>query len=217
MTDGLFIDRTTTPDKAERDRHFEGPAWSTSPTGLATGRDADNDRWNYLARGETPSQRLDRNFSELLQEVRVAQVGVQLLLTFLFAAAFTPRFAVFSSAQRGMYIAALVLGAGSTALLMAPASFHRMVFRLRLKRELVLVSNRLVFFGLVLLVLALAAAILLVTDVTMGTTSAVWVTAGVVCWFGLWWYVLPLRCRLRQPLRELPGPRDPASGSSGRP
>lgn len=186
MTDGLFIDRTTPP----------------APP------DIDNDRWNYLARGETSSQRLDRNFAELLQEVRVAQVGVQLLLTFLFAAAFTPRFGTFSAVQQGMYIVALVLGASSTALLMAPASFHRMVFRRRLKRELVLTSNRMVFFGLMLLILAMAAAILLVIDVTMGLTAAVWVTSGVVGWFGLWWYVLPLRCRLRQqPLREVPGPR----------
>lgn len=199
MNDGLFIDRATTPRPVRRDRHS----------------DADGDRWNYLARGETSSQRLDRNFAELLQEVRVAQVGVQLLLTFLFAAAFTPRFVEFSSVQQGMYIVALVLGAGSTALLMAPASFHRMVFRRRLKRELVLVSNRLVFFGLLLLILALAAAMLLVTDVTMGMTSAVWVTAGVLGWFGLWWYVLPLRCRLRQSPQELPGPRDPVGGAPG--
>ncbi|HEX4225595.1 MAG TPA: DUF6328 family protein [Pseudonocardiaceae bacterium] len=184
MTDGLFIDRTTRPETAQRERH--------------SGPDAEGDRWNYLARGETASQRLDRNFAELLQEVRVAQVGVQLLLTFLFAAGFTPRFGAFSSVQQGMYIVALVLGAGATALLMAPASFHRMVFRRRLKRELVLVSNRLVFFGLMLLILALAAAMLLVTDVTMGLTSAVWVTGCVLGWFGLWWYALPLRCRLRQ-------------------
>jgi Kef-type K+ transport system membrane component KefB len=188
MTDGLFTERPALPDAAPHD--------------------ADGDRWNYLARGETATQRLDRNFSELLQEVRVAQVGVQLLLTFLFAAGFTPRFTDFSDWQQGMYIVALALSAASTALLMAPVSFHRMVFRRRLKRELVLVSNRLVFFGLMLLILALASAILLVTDVTMGMTSAVWVTAGVVGWFGLWWYVLPLRCRLRASIPEFPAPRD---------
>jgi hypothetical protein len=195
MTKGLFTDRTAMPDTAQQD--------------------ADGDRWNYLARGETASQRLDRNLSELLQEVRVAQVGVQLLLTFLFAAAFTPRFVDFSAVQQGMYTVALVLSAASTGLLMAPVSFHRMVFRRRLKRELVLMSNRMVFFGLMLLILALAAAVLLVTDVTMGLTSAVWVTAGVVSWFGLWWYVLPLRCRLRAPIRELPVPRDPVGEASG--
>ena len=183
MTDGLFTDRPAMPD-------------------------TDSDRWNYLARGETSTQRLDRNFAELLQEVRVAQVGVQLLLTFLFAAAFTPRFAGFSAVQEGIYVVALTLSAGSTALLMAPVSFHRMVFRRRLKRELVLISTRMVFFGLMLLILALAAAILLITDVTMGMTSAAWVTGGVVGWFGLWWYVLPLRCRLRAAIREFPAPRD---------
>jgi hypothetical protein len=194
MTDRLFTDRTAIPDTAQLD--------------------VEGDRWNYLARGETSSQRLDRNLAELLQEVRVAQVGVQLLLTFLFAAAFTPRFVDFTAVQQGMYIVALGLSAASTALLMAPASFHRLVFRRRLKRELVLVSNRMVFFGLILLILALAAAILLVTDVTMGLTSAVWVTTCVVGWFGLWWYVLPLRCWLRAPLSELPAPRDPVGEDS---
>lgn len=76
-------------------------------------------------------------------------------------------------------------------------------------------SNRMVFFGLLLLILALAAAVLLVTDVTMGLTLAVWVTACVVSWFGLWWYVLPLRCRLRAAIRELPAPRDPVREASG--
>ena len=188
MTDGLYIDETPIP-----------------------AQDDDGDRWNYLARGETANQRLDRNFAELLQEVRVAQVGVQLLLTFLFAAAFTPRFSGFTAVQQGMYLVALVLGAASAGLLMAPASFHRMVFRRRLKRELVLVSNRLVSVGFLLLILALAAAILLVSDVTMGMTAAIWVTSGVVCWFGLWWYLLPLRYRPRTPSRELPAPRDPSA------
>jgi hypothetical protein len=185
MTDGLYLDETPLP-----------------PT------DIDGDRWNYLARGETANQRLDRNFAELLQEVRVAQVGVQLLLTFLFAAAFTPRFAGFTAVQQGMYLVALVLGAASTGLLMAPASFHRMVFRRRLKRELVLVSSRLVSFGFLLLILALAAAILLVSDVTMGLTPAIWATSALVTWFGSWWYVLPLRYRLRRTARELPAPRE---------
>ena len=191
MTDGLFLDDTTLP-----------------------AHDADGDRWNYLARGETANQRLDRNFAELLQEVRVAQVGVQLLLTFLFAAAFTPRFVDFDGVQQGMYLVALGLGAASTALLMAPASFHRLVFRRRLKRELVLVSNRLVSLGLLLLSLALASAILLVADVTMGMTTAIWVTSCVAVWFGLWWYLLPMRYRLRQPGPVLPGPRDPEGGPS---
>lgn len=197
MTDGLFTDHPAMPDTARPD--------------------ADSDRWNYLARGETSTQRLDRNFAELLQEVRVAQVGVQLLLTFLFAAAFTPRFVDFSPGQQVMYFVALALSAASTALLMAPVSFHRVVFRRRLKRELVLVSNRMVFYGLMLLILALAAAILLVTDVTMGLLPGVWVTACVVGWFGLWWYVLPLRCRLRAAIREVPVPRDPVGGQADRP
>src|SRR5215469_10359817 len=80
---------------------------------------SEDDRWNYRVRGETPSQRLDRNFVELLQEVRVAQVGVQALLAFLLAVVFTPRFGQLTLFQTDAYVLSLVLGAGSTALLIA--------------------------------------------------------------------------------------------------
>ncbi|HEX4705779.1 MAG TPA: DUF6328 family protein [Pseudonocardiaceae bacterium] len=156
----------------------------------------DDDRWNYHARGETPNQRLDRNLAELLQEVRVAQVGVQVLLAFLLALAFTPRFALFTGLQRDAYVASLVLGAASTALLIAPAAFHRVVFRCRLKRELVRASSRLALVGLLLMMLSLAMAMLLILDVTLGAAAALWITGGILGWFSMWWYVLPMRYRL---------------------
>src|SRR5437899_3345880 len=119
-----------------------GPARAAASHPTITAREAmvaamsEDDRWNYRARGETPSQRLDRNLVELLQEVRVAQVGVQVLLAFLLALAFTPRFTQFTDPQRYAYVVSLVLGAAATALLIAPAPFHRVVFRRRLKREI---------------------------------------------------------------------------------
>lgn len=157
-----------------------------------------HDRWNFIARGETPTQRLDRNFAELLQEIRVAQTGVQLLLAFLLSLAFTPRFATLTEMQRDAFVASLVLGATSTALLIAPAPFHRLVFRKRLKRQLVQVSSVFALTGLVLLMLALAAALLLIMDVVLGTSLAMWITGGIVCWFSLLWYALPLWFRLRR-------------------
>jgi hypothetical protein len=84
------------------------------------------DQWSYLVRGETPTQRLDRNYGEILQELRVAQTGVQLLLAFLLTVAFTPRFATFTDFHRNVYVASLVLGAAANALLIAPAAFHRL-------------------------------------------------------------------------------------------
>ncbi|AHI00496.1 DUF6328 family protein [Kutzneria viridogrisea] len=156
------------------------------------------DRWNFIARGETPTQRVDRNFAELLQEVRVAQTGVQLLLAFLLSLAFTPRFATLTDLQRDAFVASLVLGATATALLIAPAPFHRLVFQRRLKRQLVQVSSAFALCGLVLLMLSLAAALLLILDVVLGTHLAVWITGGIVGWFSLLWYVVPLWFRLRR-------------------
>ncbi|WP_285747962.1 DUF6328 family protein [Lentzea sp. NBRC 105346] len=141
-------------------------------------------------------EQLDRSYSEILQEVRVAQTGVQLLLAFLLTLAFTPRFLLLTDFQRNVYVAALVLGATSTGLLIAPASFHRLVFRKRLKRELVRVSSRFTTGGLFLLMLALAAALMLILDVVLGTMLAVWITTGLLGWFSIWWYVVPLSFRV---------------------
>ncbi|MBB5960330.1 heme O synthase-like polyprenyltransferase [Saccharothrix tamanrassetensis] len=156
-----------------------------------------DDQWNARARNETPAQRNDRNYAEILQEMRVAQTGVQLLLAFLLTLAFTPRFGTLSAFQLQVYVLSLVLGATATALLIAPAPFHRLVFRRRLKDELVRTSSRLLLAGLVLLKLALATALLLILDVVLGLWPAVWITTGLVLWFGFWWFVLPLRYRAR--------------------
>nr|WP_042180882.1 DUF6328 family protein [Kibdelosporangium sp. MJ126-NF4]CEL14652.1 Integral membrane protein [Kibdelosporangium sp. MJ126-NF4]CTQ96719.1 Integral membrane protein [Kibdelosporangium sp. MJ126-NF4] len=159
--------------------------------------DADHDRWNHAVRGETRIQRLDRNYGEILQELRVAQTGVQLLLAFLLTVAFTPRFASFTVFQRDVYVASLVLGAAANALLIAPAAFHRMVFRQRLKEQLVRYANRFALCGLALLMLALTSALLLILTVVLGMHAGSWLTGGALAWFVFFWYLLPLWSRLR--------------------
>ncbi|GLY43435.1 membrane protein [Amycolatopsis sp. NBRC 101858] len=156
-----------------------------------------HDQWNLVARRETPTQRLDRNYAEILQEVRVAQTGVQLLLAFLLTVAFTPRFATLTEFERRVYVGALLLGAAATALLIAPAAFHRLVFQRRLKRQLVLASSRFAMCGLTLLMLSIGSALLLILSVTVGASAAGWLTAGALGWFTLWWYVVPLWSRAR--------------------
>lgn len=156
-----------------------------------------HDRWNYAARGETPTQRLDRNYVEILQEVRVAQTGVQLLLAFLLTLAFTPRFNGLNEFQRNVYVASLLLGAASTALLIAPAPFHRLLFQRRLKRQLVRASSRFALYGITLLMMALTSSLLLILDVVIGTERAAWLTGGMLGWFILWWYLAPLWSRVR--------------------
>jgi Family of unknown function (DUF6328) len=158
----------------------------------------DHDDWNAEARGETPMQRADRAYGEILQEVRVAQTGVQILFAFLLALAFQARFGTISSFQRGTYVVTLMLCAGATALLIAPAAFHRVFYRRRLKQHLVRMANWLALSGLVLLLLSMVSAVLLIMDVVLGLAPAIALAAVVLAWFTIWWFVLPLQARARQ-------------------
>jgi len=157
----------------------------------------DHDEWNSDERGETPLQRADRAYGEILQEVRVAQTGVQILFAFLLTLAFTSRFASVTPFQRGIYVVTLMLCAAAAALLIAPAAFHRVVFRQRLKHHLVEVANRLALSGLALLLLALVSALLLILDVVTGLGPALLLAGGALGWFVTWWFVLPVWSRVR--------------------
>src|SRR6266508_4388199 len=105
-------------------------------------REPDAD-WNRRERQESELQRLDRNFNELLQELRVAQTGVQILFAFLLTLAFTQRFGEVTGFQRGLYYGTLVAAALATSLLIAPVSLHRLLFRRHQKGRVVIAANRL--------------------------------------------------------------------------
>src|SRR5689334_10782878 len=94
-------------------------------------------------RDETPLERSDRNFSELLQELRVAQTGVQVLFAFLLTLPFTNRFGQIAGVDRYTYVGTVVAAGAATALLIAPVSYHRMVFQQGRKAQLVRVAHRL--------------------------------------------------------------------------
>src|SRR5205823_1669804 len=162
----------------------------------------DHDEWNAGARGETPLQRADRAYGEILQEVRVAQTGVQILFAFLLTLAFTSRFASVTHFQRSVYVVTLMLCAAAAALLIAPAAFHRMVYRRRLKHHLVRIANRLAITGLALLLLSMVSAVLLIMDVVLGRAPALVLAAAVLTWFTMWWFVLPLQTLLREPAAD---------------
>src|SRR5215472_4316403 len=157
----------------------------------------DHDEWNAIERGETPLQRADRAYGEILQEVRVAQTGVQILFAFLLALAFQARFASITDFQRNVYAVTLLLCAAATALLIAPAAFHRVVYRRRLKLHLVHAATRLALSGLVLLMLSLVSAVLLIVDVVFGAGPAVIMASGTFGWFFMWWFVVPAWSRIR--------------------
>src|SRR3954464_12798792 len=119
-------------------------------------------------RGETVDQVLDRNVNELLQELRVAFTGVQVLFAFLLSLAFTQRFKDLDAFDLGVYTTALMTTALTTLLLIAPVSFHRLVFRRRQKAALVIVADRMLIIGLALLVASITSAVLLILDVALG-------------------------------------------------
>jgi hypothetical protein len=156
-----------------------------------------DDAWNIEHRDEAPLQRADRNFAELLQELRVAQTGVQILFGFLLTLSFTPRFADIDDVQRGVYLVTLVASALTAVLLVAPAAAHRLCFQRGRKRELVRVGHRMAIAGLAGLAVTVSAGMLLVVDVVAGRTAAVLVTGGLAAVFAALWIAVPLRVRQR--------------------
>ena len=154
----------------------------------------DNTEWNLELRGENELQSVDRNFLELLQELRVAQTGVQILFAFLLGLAFTPRFAGLTTWQYAVYLGTLVCSALAAALLIAPVVYHRMVFRRRLKYRLVETGHRYAVAGLVLLLLSLVGGVDLAASMLIGPWASLLaaVLAGV---FVTFWFLLPLRHR----------------------
>ncbi len=147
-------------------------------------------------RAETEEERLDRNLGELLQELRVALPGVQVLFAFLLAVPFQQHFSQITEFQKRVYFATLLLTALSAALLIAPSAYHRLTFRYQQKGRLVFVANRLAIAGLAVLALAMICAVMLITDVLFGTVTTIVVVFLGVLMFGTLWLALPLRRRL---------------------
>ena len=150
-------------------------------------------------RGETEDEKADRRYDELLQELRVAQTGVQFLFAFLLTLAFTQRFAQLDGFDTAVYTVALLSTALATMVLIAPVSIHRLVFRRGQKAALVVVADRLLLLGLALLIPAICSAVLLILDVVLGLWPAV-LGSAVTAAVGVGtWYVLPLVIRRSQP------------------
>jgi hypothetical protein len=143
-------------------------------------------------RDETEAERADRNFTELLQELRVAQTGVQILFAFLLTLPFTQRFGQVGPVQRDVYLGTLVCTALATVCLIAPVSHHRILFRTRRKPELVASGSRLAGIGLVFLWLSMVGAVFLIFDVVAGRPMAITISALLAAVFFAVWYLLPL-------------------------
>jgi len=134
---------------------------------------------------------------ELLQELRVAGLGVQVLFGFLLSLPFTNGFPKLGNGQRGLFIASLILAAVATVLLVGPVAYHRLVFRHHLKKPLIMVANKMAIAGLAAVALAVIVAVILVTSFVEGNTSAIVIGIFIACLFAVLWFVLPLVRRQR--------------------
>lgn len=143
-------------------------------------------------RGETPAQRTDRNWSELLQELRVLQTGIQLLTGFLLTLPFQQRFSTLTGFQRDLFLVVVLLSATSTGLLVAPVGFHRAMFRRGRKRELVDAADRFAELGLAALGATLVGVVLLVVDVVAGRTAGAVAAAVIAVLVVVCWWLLPI-------------------------
>jgi hypothetical protein len=141
--------------------------------------------------GEDPQERTARELVELLQELRIVIPGVQVLFAFLLTVPFSQGFTKLDSLQRGVFFATLLCTAAATALLIAPSSHHRLLFRQGVREQRVKIGNVLAILGLVFIVPAMVGVLFVITDLIFGMVAAIVTTALVALGFVLLWFVLP--------------------------
>jgi hypothetical protein len=141
---------------------------------------------------EDRMERVSRELIELLNELRVALPGVQVLFAFLLAVPFAQGFTRVTDFQRALYFTVIALTAVSLALLIAPSAWHRLRFRQHDKERILRASNKMSIAGLGFLALAMTGAVMLIADFIYSPTLTIvsGIAAAVV--YGLLWYVLPL-------------------------
>ena len=147
---------------------------------------------------ESEAERLNRNFDDLLQELRVSQNGTQVMFAFLLTVPFSNGFTQVTEFQKAFYFTALILAAISAAMLIAPAVMHRVLFRQNQKKELVLAASRVAFGGQTLLTFAVGAAVFLVGDYLYGHIIGTAMALFVFLWTSTWFFALPLYIRFKK-------------------
>jgi hypothetical protein len=143
-------------------------------------------------RDETVHQRLDRNYAELLQELRISETGVQVLFAFLLGIAFQQRFAEIDAFEKAVYVVTLLCCALSVGLLVGPVAYHRVVFRRGLKAQLVTAASGFVIAGTTFMLLAIIGGVLLILDFVVGRTFGLIVGGILMALFLALWVALPL-------------------------
>jgi hypothetical protein len=144
---------------------------------------------------ETDSQRTDRNLAELLQELRVASVGIQVLFGFLLSLPFTAGFVKLDHVERALYLVDLLMAALSIILLSGPVAYHRLVFHHHERSRLIRVANAMAIGGLTSVAASVSVAVALVCMLVEPGVSAYLLTALTACTFAGVWFALPLHRR----------------------
>jgi Family of unknown function (DUF6328) len=147
---------------------------------------------------ESKEERLDRELIELLNELRVALPGVQVLFAFLLVLPFQQRFERLSDLDRNVYFAAFMATTLATALLITPTAYHRIRFRDHDKERLIVISNRLAILGTFFLAAAMTCTVFLITDVLFGGWQAAVATILAGALFLALWYALPLVAKTQE-------------------
>ncbi|MET8153900.1 DUF6328 family protein [Actinoplanes sp. NPDC049668] len=142
---------------------------------------------------EDEKERWDRNFADLLQELRVAQTGVQIFFAFLLTMPFSAGFPQTTAVQKDVYIVALLSAAVSTAMIISPVAFHRALFRQGRKPELVRYAHRMATGGLAFLLVSMVSSIFLIVDFLLSRPMAIVLSifaalVFLVFWAGIPWY-----------------------------
>jgi hypothetical protein len=150
-------------------------------------------------RDETPEERADRNWNEVLQELRVLQTGTQILTGFLLALAFQPAFADLSDAQRAVYLGLVVLSAISSIVALAPVALHRVLFQQRAKPAVVRYGHVALITALLTVSVLVVGVVAFVFDVVLGGAAAFWALIPLALLILVLWLVVPaiMRARIR--------------------
>jgi len=156
--------------------------------------------------GESPAERADRNFADLLQELRVTQTGVQILFAFLLTLVFQQRFAELDRFAVVVYVVTVIFCVAAAIFLIAPVPLHRAMFALGRKSEVVKVSATQARTGVVLLGFAIVGATLLALDMPLPRGLALGISGGIAVMLLIVWFVVPT-IRVRRPAE--PDPTDP--------
>jgi hypothetical protein len=159
----------------------------------------DDERYTQDRPNESPTERLDRNWNDILQELRVLQTGVQLLTGFLLTLPFQQRFTTLGSGERSLYLAAVAASIVATGFLQAPVSVHRALFRRHRRREQVQLAHRLSIVGIVFLACAVVAVTTLIFEVLDGWPTGLAAGAAAGLLLIVLWLIIPWVARTRAP------------------